>query len=503
MTKKITNKFILLLATIFSLLATNNASAQNNITGRQSQQKQALLTYEKYFDDNKEKHLQEFMELISIPSISSMPSHKADVKKAAAWIVNKLQSIGMTTAMEIPTAGNPIVFGSWDKAPGKPTVLIYAHYDIQPVKESEWDYPPFKPVVSGGKILGRGASDDKSGVMISIWAIEAMLKKDGKLPVNVKFLFEGEEEIGSTHFHDFLVNHKDQLKADYALNADGGQASDTDPAIVMSLRGAITMEFSVKTANIDAHSGQYGGKTPNSAVILSQIISSFYTKEGNVAVAGFYDKVIPLTAAEKTKLKQVPYNPAKDMQFLGTTAEAGDATYSPLERIWYRPTLEITGIQGGYTAPEGSSNIIPSNAFARITCRLVSNQDGYEIIDLIKKHIAKNTPPGASISYKPSNGGFARPMKFPADTKAFTYVSNALINYYGKEPIQDATGGTVGALVEIKEQLGIYAYSLGFQQPDEKWHGANEFLRVSSIRKGQMIYCYYLQQLGTTADANK
>ena len=496
MIKKTTSTLSFGIAIILSLFNASICFAQNSMTAKQSSKKEAMLGYEKYFEENKEKHLKEFIELVSIPSISSMPSHKADVKKAAAWIVKKLQSIGMSTAMEIPSAGNPFVFGSWDKAPGKPTVLIYAHYDIQPVKESEWDYPPFKPVIVEGKILGRGASDDKSGVMISIWAIEAMLKKDGKLPVNVKFLFEGEEEIGSTHFHDFIAANKELLKADYALNADGGQASDTDPSIVMSLRGAITMEFSVKTANIDGHSGEYGGKTPNSAVILSQIISSFYTKEGNVAVAGFYDKVIPLTVAEKTKLKQVPYNPAKDMKFLGTTAEVGDTNYLPLERIWYRPTLEITGIQGGYTAPEGSSNIIPSNAFARITCRLVSNQDGFEIIDLIKKHIAKNTPPGASIIYKPLTGGFARPMKFPSDTKAFRYVSNALVNYYGKEPLQNATGGSVGALVEIKEQLGIYAYSLGFQQPDEKWHGANEFLRVSSIRKGQMIYCYYLQQLG-------
>ncbi|MEI6266220.1 MAG: M20/M25/M40 family metallo-hydrolase [Sphingobacteriia bacterium] len=507
MIKKSNIHFTALLLIVFLLLINNIVFSQRPSTGpktsNDASNKVSLLAYEKYFEENKDQHLKEFIDLVSIPSISSMPSHKADVKKAAEWIVNKLKSIGITTAMEIPTAGNPIVFGSWDKAPGKPTVLIYAHYDIQPVKDAEWDNPPFTPKVVDGKIMGRGASDDKSGVMIPIWAVEALLKKDGKLPVNVKFMFEGEEEIGSTHFHDFLVKNKELLKADFALNADGGQASDTDPSIVMSLRGAVTMEFSVKTANIDGHSGEYGGKTPNSAVILSQIISSFYTKEGNVAVAGFYDKVIPLTPAEKAKLKQVPYNPKKDMQFLGTTAEVGDPKYLPLERIWYRPTLEITGIQGGYTAAEGSSNIVPSNAFARITCRLVNNQTGAEIIELIKKHIAKNTPAGASISYKPSNGAFARPMKFPSDTKAFKYVSNALVNYYGKEPIQNATGGSVGALVEIKEQLGIYAYSLGFQQPDEKWHGANEFLRVSSISKGQTIYCYYLKQLAENESAIK
>jgi len=480
---------LIVLINLFSLqLWAQKTNAKNE------QVKSSLSSYEKYIDDNNETHLKEFRELIAIPSISSIPANQPDIDKAAAWIVNKLKAIGMTTAQTIPTDGNPIVYGSWDKAPGKPTVLIYAHYDVQPVKESEWDNAPFAPVVKDGKIFGRGASDDKSGVMITIWAVEAMLRTDGILPVNVKFIFDGEEEKSSPGFKNFLIKNAALLKADFALNADGSQYSETTPSILMSLRGSAILEFNVKTANTDAHSGQFGGKTPNAAVIMSQIIASFYTKEGNVAVEGFYDKVIPTTLEEKEMIKKVPYDKLDDMKLLGTTAEAGDTAYSPLERVWYRPTLEIIGMQSGYTAPEGHSNIIPGSAMARITCRLVNNQTGSEIIDLIVKHINKNCPVGATVTYKFTKAA-SSPLKFPAGTKAYNYVSDALFKIYGQQPLQVAAGFSTGALIDIKETLGIYPYSLGFELRDEKWHASNEYLRLSSIRKGQLIYCYYLQHL--------
>lgn len=487
------------LAIIFSLLIAMSfqlSAQKKKVKTKPEPAKVAAPNYEKYIGDNNEAHLKEFVELISIPSISSIPAHKADVAKAADWIVNKLKSIGIPTAQVIVTGGQPAVFGSWDKAPGKPTVLIYAHYDVQPVKESEWEIPPFAPVIKDGKIFGRGASDDKSGVMISIWAVEAMLKTTGTLPVNVKFVFEGEEESGSPYFRSFAEANKELLKADFAVNADGGQYDENTPEILMSLRGTAVMEFSIKTADSDGHSGQFGGKTPNSAVIMSQIISSFFTKEGNVAVEGFYDKVIPATAAEKEMMKKVPYNKADDMKILGTRVEVGDTTFSSLERIWYRPTLEIIGMQSGYTAPEGHSNIIPGNAMARITCRLVNNQVPSEIQDLIFNHINKNLPAGTSCSFKYSRGkGGASPMKFPSDTKEYKYVADVLEKIYGKKPIQMGTGGSIGSLLAIKDVLGLYTYSLGMELPDEKWHSANEFFRLSSIRKGQLIYLNYFQHL--------
>ena len=492
---------LLILLTIVSLSTSTQLLAQKATTKKETI-KSVKPLYEKYIEDNMDAHLKEFVELVSIPSISSIPANKPDVAKTGAWIVNKLKSIGITTAALLPSAGNPVVYGSWDKAPGKPTVLIYAHYDVQPVKESEWDNPPFAPFIKDGKIFGRGASDDKSGVMISMLAVEAMLKTTGKLPVNVKFLFEGEEEIGSPNFKTFLEKNKELLKTDFAVTADDAQYNDSVPAITLSSRGAAQLEFSVKTANTDAHSGQFGGKTPNAVVAMSQIIASLYDKAGNVAVEGFYEKVLPITAQQKEVIKGIPYDPARDMKILGTTAEVGDPTYAPLERVWYRPTLEIIGMQGGYTAAEGHSNIVPGNAMARITCRLVNNQDGKEIIDLIVKHINKNCPVGATVSYK-FKPGYARPMTTPSDTKAFSYVSDALSKFYGTQPFKLGSGGTGGAMISFKEILGVYAYSLGFLLPDEKWHASNEFFRVSSLRKGQLIYCYYLQHLADEAGKMK
>ena len=477
---------------IYAIVCINNIAIAQKVAANNA--KASIIKYEKYIDENNDKHLKEFSELIAIPSISSIPANKTEVVKTAAWLVNKLNSIGMSNAKQLATEGNPVVFASWDKAPGKPTILIYGHYDVQPVNESEWDNPPFAPVIKDGKIYGRGASDDKSGVFTAICAIEALLRTDGKLPVNVKFLFEGEEEIGSPNFKKFLENNKDLLKTDFAVTGDDIQGSETDPAITLSLRGSAQLEFSVKTADTDAHSGEFGGKTPNAVVAMAQIISSLFDKVGNVAVEGFYDKVLPITAAQKEMQKHIPYDPKTDMKILGTTAEVGDPTYTPQERMWFRPTLEIIGMQGGYTAKEGHSNIIPAHAMARITCRLVNNQNGKEIIDLIVKHINKNCPVGATVSFK-YRPGYASPMQYPTDTKGYQYVSDALTTIYGKLPLQMATGGSGGAMLSFKETLGVYAYSMGFLLPDEKWHASNEFFRLSSFRKGQQVYCYFLQHL--------
>ena len=480
---------------ILSVLTSMHLSAQNSqsVIEQKDDLKKNLLSYEKYIDENSDAHLKEYLEFVSIPSISSMPSHKPDMERAALWIVKKLKAIGMTTAETISTKGLPVVYASWDNAPGKPTVLIYGHYDVQPVKEAEWENPPFAPVIRNERIFGRGASDDKSGVMIAIWAVEAMLSRDKSLPVNVKLVFEGEEEDGSPNFHDFLASNKELLKTDFVLNTDAGQRSDSVPAIIMSVRGIAQLEFHVKTANFDAHSGN-GGKLPNSAKAMAEIIASFYNKDGSVAVAGFYDNVLPLTPEEREMVKKVPYTAADDMKLFGTTAETGDTNYMPLERVWYRPTLEINGMQAGYTAVEGFSNIIPGTAMCRLSCRLVNNQTGQEIIDLIEKHINKYSPAGSTITYNRKENDSST-LKFPSDTKAYNGVVDALTQIYGRPPLQVAMGGSVGTLIDFKEQLGLYAYSLGFQRKDEKAHAANEFIRISSLRKGQLVYCYYLQHI--------
>ena len=499
-------KQCLLIITIIVISLTSRSQKSNKMLSTKSDRSEYFINLssarqriEEYIQKHEESRLKELAEFLSIPSISSLPAHKKDVENAAEWLMTKCRNIGLTNSQIINTGGNPIVFAEWNKAKGKPTILIYGHYDVQPVNEEEWNSKPFVAKREGDNIYARGAADDKGGLMIAVWAIETLLKTKGNLPVNVKCVFEGGEESGSPGFKQFLEENKELLQADFAYNADGGQWSETQPNIWIGLRGIATLEFTVKTADKDAHSGIYGGKTPNAAKAMAEIISSFYNPDGRVAVVGFYDKVIPLTATEKEMLKKVPYNAAKDMKQLGTTADEGDTAYSPLERIWFRPTLEVNGLWGGYTAKEGFATIVPGSAHARISCRLVANQDAKEIIALIKKHIEEHRSAGTSISYKDSDSG-APPVKFPTDTKAFQSVYDVLEEVYRQQPLLTALGGTIGAIADLRKVIGLYVYSFGFILDDENIHAANEFIRLSDIRKGQIAYCLLLQYIGDHAD---
>jgi acetylornithine deacetylase/succinyl-diaminopimelate desuccinylase-like protein len=485
-----------LVAFIFFVLSVQSARCGCDIAFNHAGDTTGIDKYKKYIDDNLQKNLQEFNGFVAIPSISSLPAHKADVLHCAEWLKNRLGSMGLLNAQVLPTEGHPVVFAEWNKAPGKPTVLIYGHYDVQPVQEAFWTGKPFEPRTDSGRIYGRGASDDKGGVITAIWAIEAMLVQDGKLPVNVKFFFEGEEEIGSPHMEKFVTTHKDLLKADYTYSVDAMQESDTQPEMEMSVRGGATMEFKLTTANRDLHSGVYGGKLPNAAQALAQIIASLHTTDGKVAVAGFYDNVKPMTAEEKAMAAKAPYDEKKEMQEYGAILFAGEKGYTALERVWYRPTLDVTGTWSGYTADDGFLNIIPASAHCRLMCRLVEDQKGDEIIELIKKHIAKNLPPGVAITYK-DLGGFANAAaKFSSNTPAFKAAFIVLTKLYGKEPLLMGSGGSNAAMAIFKTQLGQSAYSFGFLQNDENYHSHNEFMRISDLQKGQYAFCMLLTYIG-------
>ncbi|HEX5170359.1 MAG TPA: dipeptidase [Cyclobacteriaceae bacterium] len=486
---------LLILLTFLSLVCLAQKPKSNSSAYLKKLNAELKITRD-YIDKQQDNRLKEFAEFLSLPSISSLPDHATDVEKAASWLVAKCNSMGFTKAMVAKSSGNPIVFAEWSKVKGKPTVLIYGHYDVQPVKEEEWTSPPFKATRKDNRIYARGAADDKGGIMIAVWAVEALLKNNNeKLPVNVKFLFEGSEEAGSVGLRKFLEENKEMLRADFAYNADGGQSSETEPEIGLGLRGVVPLEFTVKTSEKDLHSGLYGGKTPNAAKAMAEIISSFYQSDGKVAVNGFYDKVAPITDAEKEMINKTPYDAAKEMKQTGTTADVGDPDYSPLERVWFRPTLEVNGVWGGYTAKDGFSTIIPGTAHARISCRLVADQDAMEIIRLIKQHIAEHSPAGTEVTYKDFNS-FASPVKYPTDTKAFQSAYDVLTEIYGKEPRLTGDGGSIAAMGDIKDMLGLYAYSFGFVLPDENFHGVDEFIRLSDIRTGQFAYCLLLKYLG-------
>lgn len=452
--------------------------------------------YKKYIDDNMPVHVKEFIDFVSIPSISSLAANKAAMQRCAEFLRNKLQKTGMFNAKVLPTDGHPVVFAEWNNAAGKPTVLIYGHYDVQPVQEALWVSNPFSPKEMNGRIYGRGAADDKGGIITAIWAIEAMLKKEDKLPVNVKFLFEGEEEVGSPNLPKFIMANKDLLKADYAYSVDAFQKSDTEPEMILSVRGGATMEFTLTTANRDLHSGVFGGKLINASQAMAQLIASFHDADGKVAVEGFYDKVLPMTDEEKNMAAKAPYDEQKELTENGAKLWKGEKGYTSLERVWYRPTLDVTGVWSGYTADDGFLNIVPGSAHCRLMCRLVADQKSGEIIELIKKHIALHTPEGSTITYK-DLGGFANEAaQFSTNTQSFRAAYRVLTKLYGKEPLLMGTGGSNAACAHFKNLLNLPIYSFGFLQEDENYHSHNEFMRVSDLQKGQYAFCMLLKYIG-------
>jgi acetylornithine deacetylase/succinyl-diaminopimelate desuccinylase-like protein len=456
-----------------------------------------ISAYIAYIKDNLQKHVDEFLGFVKIASISSLPAHKQDVQRCADWLKEKLQTKGLLNVQVLSTGGHPVVFAEWNKAKNKPTVLIYGHYDVQPVQESAWASPPFEPKLDNGRIYGRGAADDKGSVAAAIWAIEAMLQKDGKLPVNVKLFFEGEEEIGSPHMQQFASEHKELLKADYAYSADAFQKNDVQPEMIMSVRGGSTLEFTLKTANRDLHSGVYGGKLINAAQALSQIIESLHDADGKVTVKGFYDKVEPMTAAEKAMAAHAPDNEQKELLDNGALLFKGEKGYTSTERVWYRPTLDITGIWSGYTAEEGFLNIVPGSAHCRLMCRLVAKQESNAIIELIKKHINEHIPEGVTITWKDLGGFSNEAARFSSNTPAFKAAYRVLTKLYGREPLLMGTGGSNAAIGVMQRELGLSAYSFGFLQEDENYHSHNEFMRVSDLEKGQYAFCMLLKYIGS------
>jgi acetylornithine deacetylase/succinyl-diaminopimelate desuccinylase-like protein len=457
-----------------------------------------ISAYSPYIKSKLNQHIQEFREFVSIQSISSVASKSEDVRRCAEWLKVKLERKGLLNSQVLPTDGHPVVFAEWNKAKGKPTVLIYGHYDVQPVQEASWSSPPFTPREDSGRIYGRGAADDKGGIVAAVWAIEAMLQTDGKLPVNVKFLFEGEEEIGSPHLLKFVAEHKDLLKAEYAYSVDAFQKNDVQPEMTMSVRGGATMEFSIQTTNRDLHSGVFGGKLINAAQVMAQIVESLHDQDGKVAVQGFYDKVQPMTTEEKAMATGAIYNEQKELDENGATLFAGEKGYTSTERVWYRPTLDVTGIWSGYTAPDGFLNIVPGSAHCRLMCRLVAEQESEEIIALIKKHINARLPAGVKLTFKDLGGFSIGAARFASNTAPFKAAYRVLTKLYGKEPLLMGTGGSNAAIAIMQKQLGLSSYSFGFLQEDENYHSHNEFMRISDLEKGQYAFCMLLKYIAAT-----
>ena len=411
------------------------------------------------------------------------------------WVAQRLSSAGAENVEVLPTGGHPVVYGDWLHAEGKPTILVYGHFDVQPVDPVElWTHPPFEPTVVDGRVYARGASDDKGNMLAPILAVEALLRSGGAAPVNLKFCFEGQEEIGSPQIPEFMPAHVERFASDLAVSADGGQFSETEPLLLMSLRGICGVQIDVHGASTDLHSGLHGGRIQNPIHALTQILGSLRRADGTVAVEGFYDDVAALTEVERAAIARVPFDRDEYLCEVGLDEEFGEPGYTNRERGWVRPTLEMNGIWGGFQE-DGIKTVLPNAAHAKITCRLVADQDPERIIGLLEEHVAQHAPPGVRVEVNPLSIR-GRPYSIAADHWGNRAAAAVLTEFYGREPYQTRSGGSIPITGVFLEQLGIDTIGFGFGIEDENYHAPDEFFRLASFRKSQRAYVRLLEELG-------
>jgi acetylornithine deacetylase/succinyl-diaminopimelate desuccinylase-like protein len=453
-----------------------------------------MAPWHTYLQEQRGRFIDELMEFLRIPSVSALPGHAADVQRAAQWVEARMKSAGVESVRILPTGGHPVVYGDWLHAPGMPTILIYGHFDTQPADPLNlWNNPPFEPVIADERIYARGASDDKGNMFIPITVTEALLRTGRKLPVNVKFLFEGEEEIGSPQLPDFIAANRDLLACDLVLSADGAQWGEEQPALILGTRGLAAVYVDVRGPDHDLHSGIYGGTIANPIHALVQILSSMHDQDGRVTVDGFYDDVLPLKDEEQSQMSRVPFDEAAYLRATGSPSVFGDPGFTTYERAGSRPTLEINGISGGFQG-EGLKTVLPAAAHAKISCRLVADQSPSKIADLLVSHINRVAPPGVVVTAVKSKSG-AKPYIIPSDHRGLKAAASVLKDIYAKDPYLIYMGGSIPANAMFLEHLKAYTIVFAFGLQDERQHSPNEFFRLSSYERGQTAYGMLLSRL--------
>ena len=435
----------------------------------------------KYVESNKQRFLDELFELLRFPSVSADPKYKADVLKTADFVAQKLKDAGADKVEICETAGYPIVYGEKIIDPALPTVLIYGHYDVQPADPIElWKTPPFEPTVRDGKIYARGACDDKGQFYMHVKAFELMMQTN-TLTCNVKFMIEGEEEVGSANLGIFVKANVERLKADVVLISDTSMISMESPSIETGLRGLAYMEVEVVGPNRDLHSGVYGGAVANPATILCQMIASLHDENNHITIPEFYDKVVELTESEKTALNAAPFDLDEYKSDLDVASEWGEKGYSTLERTGTRPTLEVNGIWSGYTG-EGAKTVLPSKANAKISMRLVPNQSSEEIAEIFTKHFESIAPASVKVKVTAHHGG--EPVVTPTDSVAYRAAEQAIVESFGKSPIPTRGGGSIPIVALFESELGIKSVLFGFGLDSDALHSPNEKYDIFNYYKG-------------------
>lgn len=446
-----------------------------------------------YLDANRERHLSELFELLRIPSVSTDPGRAADVAAAAEFVADALRSAGLGADVHA-TDGHPIVVGRSPAVEGAPTVLVYGHYDVQPAEPLElWDTPPFEPRVVDGDIRARGASDDKGQVYAHVKGAEALLQLDGALPVNLVFVIEGEEEIGSPHLRPFLEAHADELAADVVVISDGAMLAPDTPTLTYGLKGLAYLEVRVRSAGRDLHSGAYGGGVPNPIQALAGMIAALKDDDGRVTVPGFYDDVAELGDEERRRMADAPFDEAAFRADAGVTATPGERGYSLIERLWARPTLDCNGIWGGFQG-DGAKTVIPAEAGAKISCRLVPGQEPEDISRKVAHALEALAPEGCEVEVVHLHGG--RPASTPIDAASVRAAAEALRASFGREPVFARTGGTIPVVADFQELLGSEVVLVGFGLEDDRAHAPNEKFSVENYLRGIATSAELLRALG-------
>lgn len=441
-----------------------------------------------YINEHRDRFLEELFTFIRIPSVSAKAEHRDDMHRCAAFVRDSLLSAGASVAEVFTTSGHPIVYGEKILDPSLPTVLVYGHYDVQPAEPFElWKSPPFEPEVRDGRIYARGADDDKGQLFMHIKAFE-MMNHLSLLPCNIKFMIEGEEEVGSVNLEEFCVTHKEMLTSDVILISDTTMIAADTPSITSGLRGLSYMEVEVTGPDRDLHSGLYGGAVLNPCNVLCEMIASLKDEQGRITISGFYDDVIEINDSERAAMARRPYNQQEFMKAISVDALGGENGYTTIERIGIRPSLDVNGIWGGYTG-EGAKTILPSRAYAKVSMRLVPAQNAEKIADLFIKHFASIAPEGVRVNAKYLHGGQA--YVSPPDTFEYEAASRALETVFGKKPIPVCSGGSIPIVAVFEKVLGVKSILLGFGLDSDMIHSPNESYPLFSFFRGIETIPYY------------
>ncbi len=446
-----------------------------------------------YARQNRERFLAELKEVLTIPSVSTDPDCKAEMQHAAEWMAAQLRAIGMQAVQIMPTGGHPVVYGEWMGA-GKsaPTVMIYGHYDVQPADPLElWSSPPFEPAVRGENLYARGAADMKGQVLAALKSVESIMQAGG-MPVNLKWLIEGEEEIGSQHLDDFVKNHKELLACDFCLNPDAGMLGPDEPTITAGLRGLAYFELRVYGPSKDLHSGIFGGTVHNPAQALSELIAGMHNKSGKVTLPGFYDKVRKLGRQEHRDFARLPTNTKFYLEQTGVPALWGEPNFTPAERVGGRPTLEVNGLLSGFTG-EGSKTVLPAWAMAKISCRLVPDQTPEETLRQMKKYLRANAPKDVKWELKNLHNSDAAIVD--SESVGVRALAKALESVWGKKPLFKREGGSIGVVVQLQKHVGADSILSGFALPDCDAHAPNEKLHLPTWHKGIDAFIHFFYNL--------